>query len=523
MAAVDVPQNATGQTVRRFDVARETIRSYIQGMAGQDEVAIVSLAPQPELLVSGNGEQKSALLAILDNLVPGATGVNLTAALSLASGLVDPELQHRIVVLTDGNYSIEAQPLPAMLSSVTWQFIPDAAADNQALLNVSARRLPDGRHRIFARVANFSNTPALRTLQFWAGETVLDEALIEVGPQADAVRLWTAPTSIEQVAVQIVEADALPLDNRAVLLLLNDVQRRVLLVSETPDLLTKALEVQPGVELTTVATAGLAGLNLADFDLVVFDGLPVELTSWPPGNLLVVNPPLGHPLLPSENLARNLRPDPGTASSLLAGIDLSGVYFSRAPRIVVPDWAEVDLVGVENEQSVPLIFQGIANNGRVMVWAFDLAASNLPARLALPLLTANSFSALLAPSLSPAIAVGEPVLLNRNFYVETPEGQRLFPDSNQIAEHLFSRTKMPGLYQIYNEANNLVAGFAVHAGSPLESNLGQRQWQPEELKALETGPLPLPEAEINYEDFWPWLAGLALGVIMVEGWLAWRR
>jgi hypothetical protein len=159
-----------------------------------------------------------------------------------------------------------------------------------------------------------------------------------------------------------------------------------------------------------------------------------------------------------------------------------------------------------------------------MVWGFDLAASNLPARLALPLLTANSFSALLAPSLPPAVPVGAPVLLNRNFFVETPEGQRLFLDANQkTAEHLFSRTKTPGIYRIYNDGNSLVAGFAVHAGSPLESSLGQRQWQPDELKALEGNNVSVTAPEINYQDFWPWLAGLALGVIMVEGWLAWRR
>jgi hypothetical protein len=116
-------------------------------------------------------------------------------------------------------------------------------------------------------------------------------------------------------------------------------------------------------------------------------------------------------------------------------------------------------------------------------------------------------------------------LLSRNFFVETPGGQRLFLDAGEafLSDHIFSRTKSPGVYRIYNESNLLVAGFAVHAGSPLESNLGQRQWQPDSLKALEAENLPVPDPEVDYEDFWPWLAGLALAVVTVEGWLAWRR
>jgi hypothetical protein len=525
MAAIDVPQtNAAVNPRQRFDIALDMIRAYIETMAAEDGVAVVSLAPHPEILMAGKGDQKTSLLSTLDNLVPGATGVNLTSALSLAGGLVDPEQQNSIVVLTDGNYPVEAQPLPTMLAPVEWRFIPDAAAANQGLLHVSARPLPDGRQRVFARLVNYSDAPVARTLRLWADEAVLDEDRVEVAAQADTTRLWTLPAAAETAAVEIVEPDALPLDNRAELLLLDNVNRRVLLVSEKPDVLAKALEVQPGVELTVTAT-GFAAYDPADFDLIIFDGLPVELTGWPQGSLLVVNPPLGHPLLPTQNTARNLRPDPGSASSLLAGVDLSGVYFNRVSRLSVPEWAEVDLMAAENEPPAPLIFHGLVNNSRIMVWAFDLAASNLPARLAFPLLTANMFSTLLAPSPPAAVPVGEPVLLSRNFFVETPGGQRLFLDAGEafLSDHIFSRTKSPGIYRIYNESNLLVAGFAVHAGSPLESNLGQRQWQPDSLKALEAENLPAPDPEVDYEDFWPWLAGLALAVVVVEGWLAWRR
>jgi hypothetical protein len=349
---------------------------------------------------------------------------------------------------------------------------------------------------------------------------VAAEEPVTLEPQADLIRLWTISAPAETAAVELVEGDALPLDNRAELLLLGPVRQRVLLVSAGSEALIRALEVQPGVQLA-VSQQGLEPYDPADFDLVVFEELPLALTSWPAGNVWVINPPLGHLLLPAEGSASNLRPDLAEASALLAGVDLSGVYFNGVPRLTVPDWAEVDL---ESTAGQPLIFHGSVAGSRIMVWAFGLDASNLAARLALPLLTANTLSTLLAPSPPAAIPVGQPVELPRTFSVAVPEGFRLFMEVGQAESgpNRFTRTKQPGIYRIYNSSDTLVAGFAVHAGSPQESNLLRATSSPE-LPPLEAAALTGPTPDIGYEEFWPWLAGLALLVITLEGWLAWRR
>lgn len=522
MTATDVPGDQN-----RFDVARQTIRDHIEGMAGQDQIAIVSLAPQPEPLLTAGGEQKTTARSALDNLVPGATGANLTAALSLAADLIDPDIENRIVVLTDGNLNLDAEPLPTIAAPVEWLFIPNAAPPaNQALFDVSARLLPDGRHRIFARVVNYADTPVARTLRLVVDGQVSQEEAVDIDAQADAVQLWTVPADTEAVRVEIAEVDALPLDNQADLLLLDTTRRRVLLVSSAPETLAKALEVQPGVELTTAAPEALTAFDLAEFDLVVLDSVPTELTAWPDGNVWVIDPPANQPLLPVETSVLNLRPDTETASALLDGVDLSGVYFGRVARMAVPEWATIDLMATTDqvESPTPLIVHGTVGSTRVVVWTFDLAASNLPARLALPLLTANTLTTLLAPAPSPAIPVGEPVTLARNFSVETPDGQRLSLTGDQTAtETAFDRTKKPGLYRIYDSNDTLVAGFAVHAGTVAESNLLQRP----ELSAFEqqvtVSPLPPPSPDVNFQEFWPWLAVAGVLLVIVEGWLAWRR
>jgi len=529
MAAVDVPQTgATSEPIRRFDIARQEIRAYIEAMDANDSVAVIGLTHRPKLLLAGNIEQREANLSILENLVPGATDINLSEALALANGLVDPEQENRIVVLTDGDYSVDSQLLPAVLAPIDWRMIPASPSDNsnQTLLNVSNRRLPDGRHRIFARIVNYSDSPVVRTVKLSTEKETVAEDSVEIDAQADTSRVWTLPAETETATVEIVEADNLPMDNRAELLLLGTTRRRVLLISETSETLARALEAQPGVELEVHSPNNLSKNDFANFDLIVFENLPPEQTEWPQGNVLVINPPLGHPLLPADNFARDLRPDPETASPLLTGIDLSGVFFSRTPRLVIPDWAQVDLMTTPDEfgETLPLIFHGTVGKSQIMVWGFDLNASNLPARLALPLLTANTLSTMLAPSPLDSVPVGEPILLANNYSIEPPDGRRLVLGAgpSNSSESVFSQTEQPGLYRIYDENNTVVAGFAVHAGSPSESNL-TRQFQPDSLPALDAAALSAPDLEIAYDDFWPLLAVLALVVVTFEGWLAWHK
>ncbi len=528
MTAQDAPPSPT-----RFDAARSLIQQQIEALGPQDSFAVISLNNRPEVLLSGSGQQKPQARLALDNLLPGATGVDLTAALNLANGLVDPQRESQITVLTDGNFTLDDKPLPVMQAPLQWQLIPSLPSlegeSNQAWLNVSARTLPDGLRRLFGRVVNYSNQPATRTLRVWVGSTQAAETTVQLEPQGEVAQVWTLPASAQTAALEIVEPDLLPLDNRAELFLADTARYRVLLVSATPDTLNRALSAQPGVEVT-VDSPSARSHTPTDFDLTVFEGsgLPPQLTTWPGGNIWVVNPPLGHSLLGGQNHIRTpLRPNLNSASVLLNGVDLSGVYFGRTLPLTPPEWAQVDLAaepspGAAAGQGFPLIFHGSSADSRVVVWAFDLAASNLPARLALPLLTANTLQTLLAPAPQAVAPVGEPVALNGNFSVAVPGGQRLFPPLEQQSwQGQFTRTKQPGLYQIYNAKDELVAGFAVQSGSALESNLTTRI-QPETLNLQHSTSNVLPP-QIEYYQLWPWLAGLALAVVVLEGWLAWRK
>jgi hypothetical protein len=526
MAAQDVSSlvpNSQG-TVRRFDAARQVVRAQLEDVRDGDSVLVIGLNPRPEVLLASDAPAKAGALLALRDLTPGATGVDLAAALTLANGLVDDERENQIVVLSDGGYAADPQTLPRMLAPLTWRLFPAPVAtggepaSNQALLNVSARALPDGNQRLFARVVNYGPEQVARTLRVSAGGRVVDERSVQIEAGGEIARVWTLPGQATTATVELVEQDALPLDNRAALSLTDQTRRRVLLVSDTPDTLARALEAQPGVDLTLDSPANVP-LVPAGFDLIVFEGLSPDLTTWPRGNLLTVNPPLGHPLLPAQSFARGLRPDPRSASELLAGVDWSGVYLERAPRVALPGWASVDLRAAGE---LPLIFHGVVGDSRLVVWAFDLDESNLPARLALPLLTSNTLAHLLSFAPRPVVAAGEPVWIGRGREVEAPDGERHLLAASGGQAVLFSHTQQAGLYQVLDENGAPLAAFAVHAGSALESNLAPRL-QLDALEALEAPAQTTADSQTVQREIWPWLVGLALVTLTVEGWLAWRR
>lgn len=516
----------------RFDAARAQIHEELSQLRAEDTFAVIALSRQPEVLVQGTHETRAVALEALDSLAAGGTGLDLPAALTLADGLIVPGApqQPEIIVLTDGTYP-NPDALPPLQAPLRWNLIAAAPAPNQALVNVSSQTWPDGRQRVFARIINYSDEAVVRTLRITADGSRFDTATVHIGPQSETTYVWTLPDDVDRAAVEIVESDALMLDNRAELALMDafdETSSQVLLLSNTPDILARALEAQPGLDLTT-DLIDTQRTDLDSFDMLVYDGLPPTLTEWPQNNIWVVSPPLDHPLLTGgivTNIAR-ARPNVDTGSLLLAGINLSGVYFSRVPTLIMPpDWATVDLYSLPNEVNpeVPLMYRGIVGNRHIVVWNFDLANSNLAGRLALPLLTANVLSTVLFPAPPAVTLLGEPVWVRSDFSVETPEGYRMLPPLPlpDTEQRPFRQTQRPGIYRVLDPVHQPLASFAVHAGSAQESNLMPRL-QPDVLTPAFFVPAAVAPPETAYTEFWPWLAGLALVVVICEGWLAWRR
>ena len=91
---------------------------------------------------------------------------------------------------------------------------------------------------------------------------------------------------------------------------------------------------------------------------------------------------------------------------LLEGVDLSGVTFGPTPNFTLKA-GDDEIVGSADG---PLLFRSEVNGQPAVVLTVDPETSNLPKRVAFPVLIANMVGALAPDGIPPAIPLGEPLV-----------------------------------------------------------------------------------------------------------------
>lgn len=489
MAARDT---GTGST--RFAAAQREARAILAAARREDRIALVTLAAQPRLLGYGGAEAAGALLGALAASAPAGPDGDLHAALSLAaaSNPGGEPMPSRTVILSDTAFAAEprtgeAESAPFVVQGdYEWRTFGEAT-NNVALVAFATRPLRSGGYQLYARVANYGERTAARTLTVSLDDEVVETEPIRLDPNAEAEWSWPLPRSAEIAEARLSDGDAFVLDDGAATVLVGSARRRVQLISAKPTPLERSLRAQPGVEVRL----GLPTTYQHDpsADLAVFvDFLPEAL---PPIPTLIVGPPRGNTLISVDGAARDLRAD-SARDSRFGAIDLRSVLFTRAARVETPEWAQVAIAAGDT----PLILTGVFEDQPRTVWTFDPATSKLAGRLAFPLLTAATLRTLL-PDTGAALAVGEPAPQSMN----APDGS-LLPPGTVLTER--------GLYRWTNREG----AVAVNAPAPAESDLRARP-QPTLTRASTSAP---EGARPSERALWRPLLAAALILLLAE-WL----
>ncbi len=325
-----------------------------------------------------------------------------------------------------------------------------------------------------------------------------------------------APASI---TVTLDGQDALPQDDSASIGLDTTGKVQVLLVSDAPDRLRKALEAIPNVDVQVSAVSGYAPRPF--IDLTVFDG--AVPAAWPDGNALVIDPQktvsaAGAVFTPStgkSEIAINALTAAAPDEPLLAGIDFNGVRWGSA-------WdAPAGLKAVLSASGTPLLVRQPAPGSDLLVLLAntDPAASNFTQHPAFPVLLATLVERARQAPLPASLAAGEalPALAAGRFQSArvTPPGGSAY-DYSSIALHA------AGLYSLeLVDAMGQHAGLSlgVNAGDLAESNL---QTAPAALANIQAGILPGSTTRTNPIPLAPYLLAAACILMLLEAALAWR-
>lgn len=501
--------------VTRFDQARVQVEGLIRGLTPKDRLTLIALNTQPQVLAQAEAEDRVRLTTALAQLRPGGTGADLAQALHLASGVIDATRDNRVLVLSDRALAAASRrDLPTTLTApIVWPTL-GGAASNQALLHVSSRRRPDGQTMVFARVANYAPTQVTRRLQLYGDSDRLAEASVQLRAEGEYEQVWTVPAGVKVVEVRLAGDDALSADDRAFLSLEEGRRRAAVVVGRNTDALARALRANPTLRVTVTPPESYR--PLPETELTVFEGfLPATL---PEGGVIVVNPPndsLFRSAAPRLTLALDRADDP-----LVSGIDFAAVRFGDVPRVNLPSWAQ-PVVTVRDH---PLIARGQVGGSRVVALTFDLKNTNLPTKLAFPLLLARAVIEVTRPPLPSTIQAGQTV------GITTTGGEVKVARAVDIGERpvplgpggVLERTEEPGLYSVTETRGTqttAIGRFAVHAGSAIESDL-----RPQPIPTFQAAPAPVVEitSEATGRELWFYLAALALAILTLEVFVARR-
>lgn len=492
----------------RFALARERARAMLSGMGSGDRAILIAAGPTARVIASGTGDP-TVLLDALDQLRPGGTGTDMTGALTLAEVAFDQQHARQVLVLSDG--ALPPAAARTVAAPLDWQQIGDEQP-NRAIVAFAAR-LTGANVQVYARAANFGATPIQTSVQLYGDDQALGARNVAIAAGGETELTWTLPARYRQLRAALDGRDALPQDDQGFLSLVQTRPVRALLVSDNPDALRRALAAIPGVSVTVIDPASYPTAPARAVDLTLFDSYLPQ--AWPDGAILALNPPSNSALIAVGQRSASQSPGALTRSgALLEGLGLEGVRFGTPRQVQPPAWAVTQLA----LGNTPLILRGRNGAHEIALWTFDLADSNLPTRLAFPLLVARTVRDLTPPALPASITSGARLALRPDPRASTialsgPEGMQatLAVSSSTALDTL----TLPGFYRLEERAGGetIFRGqVAVNAGAAIESDLRPRLAPP--IVGVEQGADATPQREVR--DIWPWLALAALAVLMLE-------
>jgi Ca-activated chloride channel family protein len=525
MLDASASMNATDVTPSRFEEARKSVLTLINGLSSDSAMTLILVAKTPQTLIASETDKsllKAALRGAKAQVTQGAA--DWQAAFALAAGATRNGSASTVVIVSDGG--LPESGLPSLPSEV--RYIPIGHADDNLAISALALRASNGVPQLFAEVTNTSDVNRKVLLSLYLGNNLFDARQLDVPANSQkSVSLENLPITtaiykahISDPAEANTPLDSLTLDDTAFAIYQSSAARRALLVSNGNLFLEQLLASLPGIQPFRALPAADGTLQIPSepFDLYIFDGyIPAEL---PKSNLLLINPTT-NPFFTVGETIKEINNIQVNENTLTRYVDWKTVHVLQAHKVAVPNWANILIEADSN----PLVFAGETNGQRLAVLTFDLRESDLPLQIAYPILFSNLINYLSPPSAfdsSQSLHAGESLTIvpptdAEQVVIASPSNQTFTLTAGQT---LFSQTNELGYYAVnfISKDSTKVEYFAVNLFDASESDLHPR----ETLQIGSTSVAPTVSQQIGLQELWKWLAGIALFVLMIE-WQVFHR
>lgn len=515
-------KSSVGSGKTRFDLAQARALELIDSLDVTQQLIIIESGAQPSL-VSGLSGQFSQVKAQIEKLEASDAAGTLEEALYLALSFVSPERDDRVVLISDGAGQ-DMQALVDMHPAIESQLI-SGGEHNIGITKFEFRRdfSRSNSYEIMVEVKNFSDSPAEIPLRLSVDKYTIEEnsLALEVGEKQTLFFPYSRfITGIARAEIDI--QDDFATDNAAYLSLSESKDIWILLVSEGNYFLERLLESYPNVLLNRTAAIDPETWQeqALRHDLVIIDRL--DFPEVIIGNFLIFD--AYSPTLMAQKIGETAFPqivDWDRESPLMQDVNLRGLNIEQASLLEANPLFEPVIESTEGA----LMSRYEDEDLRLVLLNFDITRSDLPVKIAFPVMMSNIINWLTPNKLdfsTSNVRAGEPYPIHlapdsREFSIRVP-GQRWKKIETSDNPFMYTDTQTVGVYTISEDKKNRF--FTVNLLDERESDLRMPilEGLPED-----SGGQPLPQNLVSTQQpLWMFFLLPALLVLMLE-WHVWLR
>ena len=498
----------------RLDEAKRQVGAMIDQLGPQDRMTLIAVQSTARIVGSGSGDH-DALHRALNAIAPANGPADLSAALSLASGIVRAGEESRAYLFSDGIL----EPLRTSFANglpfpIEYHRI-GVSGENVGLTSLVVRAGAQSR-AAYLRVHNFGQQPRSFTLEWRSDAGLIDVRSVSLAAgQAEDLAL-PVPDAANTVTARIEAKDNFGLDDSVTAVARAPRAFHVLLVTPGNVFLEQALRLRTDFQLDVIAPA--AYRSSTSYAMTVFDRY--SPSAMPDAPFVMVDPPAGSPLAGGAQVGIGRVRASDAGDPLLNNVSLQDVHIAKSQDMRASTFGRALITSLQT----PLVLVRDAPFRQVLV-GFDIHDSDLPLRIGFPVLMQNLSEWMLPPSVpSRSFHPDETVTIvpengAKTVTVVRPDGSRRQLATGSIAT--FADTDLLGVYMVEQtvSGNTDRSWFAVNLFSDTTSQL-----VPVDRLALPPSKV-FSTAQTNHRGLiqvWPWIALLALVLVLAE-WLAFHR
>jgi hypothetical protein len=448
---------AQEQDATRLQKAKNLTLEIIQHLGPRDRLMLMAMDATVRPLTQFTADPqllRDALAGLQGSVLSeDASGALLFAKAALNGAGLSEDTLRRIVIISDRFHALESPSEdPPVL-----QVCVGKTTENLAVTAFDLRRRSGAAQgsEVFAEVTNYGQKDHAVLLSIHTPSALLGEELLPVPAGQSASRSYFLKSVEENrilatitAADRVSNADGFVIDDRAYALIPKKEADRVLLVSDGNLYLEKALKLNPNLQLIQARRSDFQPSMQDGIRAAIFDGICPASSA--PAIYFAPGGEAGCPfaVAPDEISFPKLLPMRGD-HPVTETLSLQDVQIRQA-RHLVPQPNDTELL---LDEGGPIMLAREEKGLRSLAIGFDVAKSDLPLRVAFPMLLHNALVWFLGETLdlgSASVSVGQSIDLGTwsggNDRIVDPKGVQQMP--TRLGAAWSFRPNLPGFYSI---------------------------------------------------------------------------